>query len=51
MYSCRVKMKGLGRMMQYKREDIRNMNEKTFERLLQVIHRPKAKEGPVTTSL
>lgn len=46
-----VKMKGLGRMMQYKREDIRNMNEKTFERLLQVIHRPKAKEGPVTTSL
>ncbi len=46
-----VKMKGLGRMQQYKREDIRNMNEKAYERLLQMIHRPKAKEGPITTSL
>ena len=46
-----VKMKGLGRMQQYKREDVRNMNEKAFERLLQVIHRPKVKEGPITTSL
>ena len=46
-----IKMKGLSRMQQYKREDIRNMNEKAFERLLQMIHRPKAKEGPITTSL
>merc|ERR1711871_13754 len=47
----RVKMEGLHRMQQYNRDDIRMMNEKAFERLLQTIHRPKLKEDPIQTSL
>ena len=47
----RVKMEGLHRMQQYGRDDIRTMNEKAFERLLQTIHRPKLREDPIQTSL
>ena len=47
----RVKMEGLHRMKQYSRDDMRAMNEKAFERLLQTIHRPKLKEDPIQTAL
>ena len=44
-----VKMAGLNRMSAYGREDIRKMNEKAFDRLLQTIHRPKVQEHVVTS--
>ena len=46
-----VKMEGLNRMSQYSRDDIRLMNEKAFDRLLQAIHRPKPKAEPTVTEL
>jgi len=44
-----VKMSGLSRMRQYGREEIRKMNEKAFDRLLQIIHKPKVVEHTVTS--
>ena len=44
-----VKMSGLNRMQQYGREEIRKMNEKAFDRLLQIIHKPKVVEHTLTS--
>jgi exopolysaccharide biosynthesis predicted pyruvyltransferase EpsI len=44
-----VKMSGLKRMQEYTREDIRGMNEKAFDRLLAIFHRPKVAEHVVTS--
>ena len=44
-----VKMSGLNRMQHYGREEIRKMNEKAFDRLLQIVHKPKVVEHTVTS--
>ena len=44
-----VKMSGLNRMQRYGREEIRKMNEKAFDRLLNTIHRPKEREHIVNS--